>query len=76
MRTTVDIPDPVYRRLKNRAATEGSSAKELILRGVKQILKGSARSSKKRIKLPIIRSKSPGTLELDNAKIFEIISFP
>ena len=76
MRTTVDIPDPVYRRLKNRAATEGSSAKELILRGVKQILKGNPRSSKKRIKLPIIRSKSPGTLELDNAKIFEIISFP
>lgn len=76
MRTTVDIPDPIYRRLKSRAATEGSSAKELILRGVKQILKGSPRGSKKRIKLPIIRSKSPGTLELDNAKIFEIISFP
>jgi hypothetical protein len=61
MRTTVDIPDPVYRRLKSRAATEGSSAKELILRGVKQVLKGNPRRSQKRMKLPIIRS---GTLEL------------
>ncbi len=76
MRTTVDIPDPVYRRLKSRAASEGSSAKELILRGVNHVLKQSPRKSRRRIKLPIIRSKQPGTLELDNDKIFEIISFP
>jgi plasmid stability protein len=76
MRTTVDIPDSLYRRLKTRAATEGSSAKELILRGVKQILKEGPRKSGKRVKLPIIRSKQPGTLELDNDRIFEIISFP
>jgi hypothetical protein len=76
MRTTVDIPDPVYRRLKSRAANEGSSTKELILRGVKQVLKENPSRSRKRIKLPIIRSKHPGTLELDNDKIFEIISFP
>lgn len=76
MRTTVDIPDPLYRRLKTRAASEGSSAKELILRGVKYILKETPRKSRKRIKLPIIKSKQPGTLELDNDRIFEIISFP
>jgi hypothetical protein len=76
MRTTVDIPDPVYRRLKSRAVTEGSSAKELILRGVKKVLKETRRKSRRRIKLPIIRSKRPGTLELNNDKIFEIISFP
>lgn len=72
----MDIPDPVYRRLKSRAASEGSSAKELILRGVKQVLKERGRKSGRRIKLPIIRSKHPGTLELDNDKIFEIIPFP
>lgn len=76
MRTTVDIPDPVYRRLKSRAASEGSSAKELILRGVEQVLKERPRRRGKKIKLPIIRSKEPGTLELDNERIFEIISFP
>lgn len=76
MRTTVDIPDPIYRRLKSRAASEGSSAKELILRGVDHILKRGLRKSRRRIKLPIIRSKQPGTLDLNNDKIFEIISFP
>jgi len=76
MRTTVDIPDPLYRRLKSRAASEGSSAKELILRGVGQVLKDRPRKSRRRVALPIIRSKRPGTLDLDNEKIFEIISFP
>ena len=76
MRTTVDIPDPLYRRLKTKAANEGRSAKDLILRGVQQVLRESRRKSGRRITLPIIRSKQPGTLHLDNDKIFEIISFP
>jgi hypothetical protein len=76
MRTTVDIPDPVYRRLKTRAVREGSSAKELILRGVEHVLKQSRRGARKKIKLPIVRSKTPGKVQLDNAKIYEAISFP
>jgi D-alanine-D-alanine ligase-like ATP-grasp enzyme len=76
MRTTVDIPDTLYRRLKTKAANDGRSAKELILRGVQQVLRESQRKSGRRITLPIIRSKQPGTLHLDNDKIFEIISFP
>lgn len=75
MRTTVDIPDPVYRRLRTRAADEGTSAKELILRGVKQVLK-KPRNRRRRVTLPILRSKDPGSLRLDNAKIYDIISFP
>ncbi len=76
MRTTVDIPDPIYRRLKTRAASEGSSAKELILRGVEKVLKGDRRKARKKVKLPIVRSRRPGRLRLDNAKIYEIIPFP
>jgi hypothetical protein len=75
MRTTVDIPDAVYRRLKSRAAIEGSSPKEVILRAVQLILKDSPPKSRTRVQLPLIKSKRPGTLELDNDKIFEIISF-
>jgi len=76
MRTTVDIPDPVYRRLKTRAASEGRSAKELILRGVEQVLKQNRRTSRRRAKLPVVRSTRPGKVRLDNAKIYEVISFP
>ena len=75
MRTTVDIPDPIYRELKGKAASEGRSVKELILRGVEQELRGP-RARPSRVKLPIVRSKKPGATKLDNAKIFEIIPFP
>jgi hypothetical protein len=76
MRTTIDIPEPVYRQLKGRAAKEGTSAKELILRGVESILREPRRKSGRRVKLPIIRSKRPGTIVLDNATIDEILSTP
>jgi hypothetical protein len=69
MRTTVDIPDPLY--LKNRAARERRSVKDLILRGVEDELEPRRKKAKRRISLPLIRSKRPGTVRLDNAKIFE-----
>jgi hypothetical protein len=75
VRTTVDIPDPLYRELKRKAANEGRTVKELILRGVEQELRGRRRRGK-RVSLPIVSSKTPGTLDLDNENIFEIIPFP
>jgi len=76
MRTTVDIPDPLYRELKGKAATEGCSVKELILRGVEAELQSNGRKPRRRVSLPIIRSKRSGSLRSDNAKIYEIIPFP
>jgi hypothetical protein len=76
MRMTVDIPDSVYHRLRTRAASEGKTVKELVLRGVKQVLKESRRKTRRRVKFPLVPSKEPGTLKLDNAKIYEAISFP
>ena len=77
MRTTVDIPDPLYRRLKAQAAREGSSAKKLILRGVEHVLRGESRKpSGGRIKSPLIPSKHPGTLRIDNAAIDDILALP
>ena len=76
MRTTIDIPDALYRRLKARAATEGRPAKTLILRGVETLLAAKPPVPLSRLKLPLVRSKRPGTLQLDNARIYELISFP
>jgi hypothetical protein len=76
VRTTVDIPDPLYRQLKSKAATEGRSVKELILRGVENELESPRKKGKHRVSLPIVKSKRPGTVQLDNARIFEIIPFP
>jgi plasmid stability protein len=75
MRTTVDIPDEIYRRLKSRAAREGRSTRALILLGVKEVLKSERRKAGMPVSLPIVRSKRPGTVTLDNARIYDI-AFP
>jgi hypothetical protein len=77
MRTTVDIPDALYRELKATAAREKKSVKELILRGVEVELRVRQKPRRsKRVVLPLVRSKAPGKLNVDNAKIFELIPFP
>lgn len=80
MRTTVDIPDTLYRELKSKAAQEGRSVKELILRSVEGDLRhptGLMRNGKNpRIRLPILESKEPGVLHLNNERIFDLIGFP
>jgi plasmid stability protein len=76
MRTTVDIPDGMYRRLKARAAREGTSTKALILNGVEQVLTERPRPAGPRVALPLVKSRRPGRLALDNARIYKVISFP
>src|SRR5713226_8502539 len=36
----------------------------------------AAKASRKKVELPVVRSRQPWTLDLDNDKSFEIISFP
>ena len=75
MRTTVDIPDPVYRKLKSVAARQGCSVKELILRSVEREV-GPAPTGRRRVRPPLVRSGRPGTLRISNAQIYEIVPFP
>lgn len=72
MRTTIDIPDPIYKELKARAARQGQTVKELILRGVEKEMQGAV-SKKKRIQLPLIRGKENRKLDLTNAQIEDIV---
>jgi hypothetical protein len=76
VRTTVDIPDPTYRRLKSRAAAEGRSVKSLLLDAAEAALGGSTQAKSRRVTLPIVPTKRPGSLKLDNARIYDVISFP
>ncbi|MGA9305267.1 MAG: hypothetical protein WBW31_07690 [Candidatus Sulfotelmatobacter sp.] len=75
MRTTIDIPNPLYRQLKSKAASEGRSVKEVVLRAVQGELHVPPKKATPR-KAPVIKSKNPGSLYLDNDKIFDIIPFP
>ena len=70
----MDIPDPTYRQLKAKAALRGCSVKDLILRGVEVELNGERRAETKgRVALPLIKSKRPGWLRLNNKNIHEIL---
>ena len=74
MRTTVDIPDPLYRRLKATAALRGSSVKQIVIHLIEKELRVPS-PKKGRIKLPLIESDRPGSLHLTNAEVHEIL-FP
>jgi hypothetical protein len=56
-----------------RARQDGIAANELIVRSVERML---MEKSAPRRKSPVIDSDRPGSLHLDNKKIFEIIDFP
>jgi hypothetical protein len=75
VRTTVDIPAPLYRRLKEQAAAQGRSVRELILAGVRATLLDGRRQKAKRVRFPLIVSKGP-KVELTNDQIYERIEFP
>jgi hypothetical protein len=74
VRTTIDIPAPVYRRLKEQAARQGCSVRELVGRGIEQVLLKPQQPAR-RVTLPLIRSRGP-KVRLTNQRIYELIEFP
>ena len=76
MRTTLDIPDETYRQLKIKAANEGVTVRQIVLRGIQSELEPATKSAKKprRFRVPVIRSSRPGTLNLTNEQIEEILA--
>ena len=75
VRTTVDIPAPVYRRLKEQAAHQGCSVRDLLLSGVERVLLTPQRPRKKPVQFPLIDSQGP-KVELTNERLYELIEFP
>lgn len=75
MRTSVDIPDEIFRELKMLAVRRGVTLKELLRTAVESEL-ARARATKpgRRVKFPILTSKEPGTLKLTNAEIEELLT--
>ncbi len=71
MRTTVDIPDTLYRKLKARAALEGATVKEVVVRLVRRELAGPTR--KHSVPFPLIRGKETRRLSLTNEQIDQIL---
>ena len=73
MRTTVDLPDDVFRQMKAASALRGSTVKDFILIAVQKEL-ATVRQPRRRVKLPLIRTGRPGTLSLTNAEIEDLLT--
>jgi hypothetical protein len=76
MRTAIDIPDTILRRLQSQAVLERCSVNDLILKSVKAALQSHDKEFGHKISLPLIRSKRSGSVRLSNAKIFRVVDLP
>jgi hypothetical protein len=75
IRTTVHIPRPLYRKLKEQAAARGCTIRELVLAGVKRVLLQAPRPRSKRVQFPLITSDGP-KVNVSSEHIYEHVEFP
>jgi hypothetical protein len=74
VRTTIRIPAPIYRKLKQQAARQGCSVRDLVTLGIGELLKPQP-PKKGRVVFPLIRSKGP-KVSLTNQQLYELSGFP
>ncbi len=73
MRTTIDIPDPLFRAAKQRAADEGISLREVVLRAL-QLQLGGARRPGYRFRWRVERGHvQPGVDVTDRDALFDLM---
>ncbi len=76
MRTTIDLPDPLFRTLKIRAAREGVSLKTLLGRTIEAGLQAPVHAGQVATPRPPLPSISVGNAlpeGLSNASLFELL---
>lgn len=78
MRTSIEFPDAVYRQMKLRAASEGTTIREIVLEGVAIRLRYAEGEPQRERgpRFPVIRSKNPGSFKLGEEGVYEYIPFP
>ena len=78
IRTSIDLPRDLHRRLHEAAARRGCSARQLILASIEQAVQSEPVRPFRRLSLdpPIIPSAGRGPLDLTNEQIYDLIEFP
>lgn len=76
MRTTIDLPDSVYRRSQRAAQNRGVTVEEFIVRTFESALPAEpeASAASTGVNLPLIPSKRPGTLNLDEFDFDDLLA--
>lgn len=76
MRTTLELPDSLFKHLKARAAMEGSTLRDLVVQLVERGLQTSVASEATPAALPSIRLGAPMALqahEFSNANLSALL---
>ena len=78
MRTTIDLPDPLFREAKTRAVQNGMKFKDLVAQYIEAGLRGrepaNATLHREQVPLPVFRKASGAAIPArSNAELFEIL---
>jgi len=58
MKTTIDIPDELFRAAKAKAALEGRKLKDLVVEGLQQVVAAPPKGGRlRKAKFPLVRSR-------------------
>ena len=70
MRTTVDLPEKIYRKAKSEAALKGITLRVYILEALKLAFTSATEFDDKgvRVSLPLVPSSHPGALKIDGKR--------
>ncbi len=79
IRTSIDLPRDLHRRLHEAAARKGCSARQLILRSIEQaVAEAEPVRPSRRLSLdpPLIPPARRKRVDLTNEQIYDLIEFP
>ena len=79
VRTSIDLPHDLHRRLREAAARKGCSARQLILASIERAVEEAEPvRSQRRLSLdpPIVPSAGRKPFDLTNEQIYDLIEFP
>lgn len=79
MQTTVNLPDALYQKSEQLAASRGATVEQFIVEAVKKEVQGNLGSGTsgygdREVELPVIRSRRPGTLDLSNFDFDDLLA--
>jgi hypothetical protein len=80
MQTTVNLPDSLYQKSEQLAASRGATVEQFIVEAVKNEVQGNLGSGApdsygdREVELPVIRSTRPGTLDLSHFDFDDLLA--
>jgi len=76
MRSTIELPDSIYRKGEKVARTQGVTIEEFIIRAFERELKNEPEtpSHSKRVTLPLVPSQEPGALDLKDFNFDDLLA--